>query len=301
MCNGARSIVKELQLQRKIDGIISMGGGGGTSIATTAMQALPIGFPKVCVTTLACGDTHEYVGTRDIILFPSIVDISGINQFSPPYSVTCGGGCVRHDGEGAACRRNEKPIVCLSMFGNSTAGVEKCAKLLKERGCEPLIFHATGGGGRSMEELIEEGHCQAVLDITTTEWADELCGGILSAGPSRLDGPGKAGVPHVIVPGCLDMVNFGSASTVPAKYKSGRLLYEWNPMVTLMRTNKKENEELGYILARKANASKAPVAFAFPMRGLSILDGEGQCFCDWDTDRVLFDAIRSAVVQIFRL
>ena len=294
MCNGARSIVKELQLQRKIDGIISMGGGGGTSIATTAMQALPIGFPKVCVTTLACGDTHEYVGTRDIILFPSIVDISGINQFSRLIlSRAAGAVCGMMEKEPLVVD-NEKPIVCLSMFGNSTAGVEKCAKLLKERGCEPLIFHATGGGGRSMEELIEEGHCKAVLDITTTEWADELCGGILSAGPSRLDGPGKAGVPHVIVPGCLDMVNFGSASTVPAKYKSGRLLYEWNPMVTLMRTNKKENEELGYILARKANASKAPVAFAFPMRGLSILDGEGQCFCDWDTDRVLFDAIRSA-------
>lgn len=294
MCNGARSIVKELQMQREIDGIISMGGGGGTSIATTAMQALPIGFPKVCVTTLACGDTHEYVGTRDIILFPSIVDISGINQFSRLIlSRAAGAVCGMMEKEPLVVE-NEKPIVCLSMFGNSTAGVEKCAQLLKERGCEPLIFHATGGGGRSMEELIEEGHCQAVLDITTTEWADELCGGILSAGPSRLDGPGKAGIPHVIVPGCLDMVNFGSASTVPEKYKSGRLLYEWNPMVTLMRTNKKENEELGYILARKANASKAPVAFAFPVRGLSILDGEGQCFCDWDTDRVLFDTIRAA-------
>lgn len=141
-----------------------MGGGGGTSIATTAMQALPIGFPKVCVTTLACGDTHEYVGTRDIILFPSIVDISGINQFSRLIlSRAAGAVCGMMEKEPLVVD-NEKPIVCLSMFGNSTAGVEKCAQLLKERGCEPLIFHATGGGGRSMEELIEEGHCQAVLD-----------------------------------------------------------------------------------------------------------------------------------------
>lgn len=293
MCNGARSIVKELQLQRGIDGIISMGGGGGTSIATTAMQALPIGFPKVCVTTLACGDTHEYVGTRDIILFPSIVDISGINQFSRLIlSRAAGAVCGMMEKEPLVVD-NEKPIVCLSMFGNSTAGVEKCAQLLKERGCEPLIFHATGGGGRSMEELIEEGHCQAVLDITTTEWADELCGGILSAGSARLDGPGKAKIPHVIVPGCLDMVNFGSTPTVPEKYKTGRTLYEWNPMVTLMRTNRQENKQLGRILAQKANASTAPGGLCFPLRGLSILDGEGQCFCDWETDRVLFDTIRA--------
>ena len=295
MCNGARSIVKELQQQGKINGVISMGGGGGTSIATTAMQALPIGFPKVCVTTLACGDTHEYVGTRDIILFPSIVDISGINQFSRLILSRAAGAVCGMMEMDPLVVKNEKPIVCLSMFGNSTAGVEKCAQLLKERGCEPLIFHATGGGGRSMEELIEEGHCQAVLDITTTEWADELCGGILSAGSTRLDGPGKAKIPHVIVPGCLDMVNFGSASTVPEKYKTGRILYEWNPMVTLMRTNRQENEQLGRILAQKANASPAPVAFAFPLRGLSILDGEGQCFCDWETDRVLFDTIRASV------
>lgn len=295
MCNGARSIVKELQRQGAIDGMISMGGGGGTSIATTAMQALPIGFPKVCVTTLACGDTHEYVGTRDIVLFPSIVDISGINQFSRLILSRAAGAVCGMMEKQPLTVENEKPIVCLSMFGNSTPGVEKCARLLRQQGCEPLIFHATGGGGRSMEELIEEGHCQAVLDITTTEWADELCGGILSAGSTRLDGPGKAGIPHVIVPGCLDMVNFGSAPTVPEKYRTGRKLYEWNPMVTLMRTNRQENEQLGHILAEKANASSAPVAFALPLRGLSILDGEGQCFCDWETDRVLFDTIRASV------
>lgn len=294
MCHGARSLVKELYQKKEIDGIISMGGGGGTSIAATAMQALPVGFPKVCITTLACGDTREYVGTRDIVLYPAIVDISGINQFSRLILSRAAGavcGMMEMQPLTVEC---EKPIVCLSMFGNSTAGVEKCARLLKARDCEPLIFHATGGGGRSMEELIEEGHCRAVLDITTTEWADELCGGILSAGNTRLDGPGKAGIPHVIVPGCLDMVNFGSTSTVPERYRKGRKLYEWNPMVTLMRTNRQENEQLGRILAQKANASSAPVAFALPLRGLSILDGKGQYFCDWETDHVLFDAIRAS-------
>ena len=143
-----------------------------------------------------------------------------------------------------------------------------------------------------MESLILEGYCDACLDITTTEWADELCGGILSAGSKRLDGPGKAHIPHVIVPGCLDMVNFGSRATVPDKYvQDGRLFYEWNPMVTLMRTNKEENQKLGEILAGKANASDSPVAFLFPLRGISILDGEGEAFCDWETDEVLFSAI----------
>lgn len=296
MCNGARDMALKLYRQGSIDGVISMGGGGGTSIATTVMQALPIGFPKVCITTLASGDTREYVGTKDIVLFPAIVDISGLNRFSRTIISRAAGAVSGMMELEPVMEENEAPVVFLSMFGNSTQGVEKSASLLKAKGYDPMIFHATGGGGRSMEELIIGGYCQGVLDITTTEWADELCGGILSAGNKRLDGPGIAGIPHVIVPGCLDMVNFGSFPTVPQHYKdAGRKFYEWNPMVTLMRTNPEENRRLGEILAQKANASKSPVSFLFPLRGLSILDGEGQCFCDWETDRVLFDAIRSNI------
>ena len=294
MCDGARSIVVRLQQEGKIDGVISMGGGGGTSIATTAMQALPIGFPKVCITTLASGDTSEYVGTRDIVLYPSIVDISGINKFSRTIiSRAVGAICGMVDLEPLE-DKNDKPIVCISMFGNSTQCVEQCASMLREKGYEPIVFHATGGGGRSMEEFIKEGHCAAVLDITTTEWADELCGGILSAGPHRLDGPSVAGIPHVIAPGCLDMVNFGTFETVPEKYKNcGRNFYQWNPMVTLMRTNSEESKKLGAILAQKANASVYPVGIILPKKGLSIIDGEGQPFCDWEVNEVLFTELKA--------
>lgn len=292
MCQGARAYAVKMQAEGKIQGMIGMGGGGGTSIAATAMQGLPLGFPKVCITTLASGDTREYVGTKDILLFPSIVDICGINRFSAMIISRAAGAVCGMAEKEPIPDQNDKPIICVSMFGNSTPCVEKCTVILEEKGYAPMVFHATGGGGRSMEELIEEGHCTACLDITTTEWADEVCGGILSAGSNRLDGPGKVGIPHVIAPGCLDMVNFGSEETVPAKYREAkRLFYEWNPMVTLMRTNQEENIALGKILAEKANASKAPVAFIFPMRGVSILDGEGQPFCGWETDRVLFDTI----------
>lgn len=293
MARGARAICQELQQQGKINAIIGMGGGGGTSIATTAMQGLPVGFPKVCITTLASGNTSEYVGSKDIVLFPSIVDISGINQFSRLIISRAAGaicGMVQTD---PIPDENEHPIIMISMFGNTTKCVEMCAETLKEKGFESLIFHATGGGGRAMESLILENMAVAVLDITTTEWADEYCGGALTAGPQRLDGPGRVGIPHVICPGCLDMVNFGSMDTVPDKYKKGdRNLSVWNPMVTLMRTTREENIGMGKILAEKANASKAPVAFIFPKGGLSILDAEGERFWDPEADRALFDTIR---------
>jgi uncharacterized protein (UPF0261 family) len=291
MCCGARKIVLDLQQSGRIHGVISMGGGGGTSIAASAMQALPIGFPKVCVTTLASGDTSEYVGTKDIVLFPSIVDICGINQFSRKILSRAAGAICGMAEQDPEIPKEEKPMVFLSMFGNSTQCVEQCKDML-EKEYTPMVFHATGGGGKTMESLIREGYCDACLDITTTDWADELCGGILSAGKERLDGPAITGIPHVIVPGCLDMVNFGSFPTVPDSYKKEkRLFYEWNPMVTLMRTNKAENKRLGEILAEKANASKGPTAFVFPLRGLSILDGEGQVFCDWETNEILFQSI----------
>lgn len=293
MCDGARALVSELYAAGRIGGVIGMGGGGGSAIATGAMQALPIGFPKLCITTLASGDTREYVGTKDIVLYPAIVDISGINRFSRAIISRAVGAISGMMALDPLEDENARPVIFLSMFGNSTQGVEKCARLLREAGFEAMIFHATGGGGRAMEELILGRYCIGVLDVTTTEWADELCGGILSAGDKRLDAPGRMGLPHVIVPGCLDMVNFGSFETVPQRYKdAGRRFYEWNPVVTLMRTNVAENRVLGEILARKANASQAPVAFLLPERGLSILDGEGQPFCDREADQALFAAIR---------
>lgn len=296
MCAGAGLLVEKLQREHIIHGIIGMGGGGGTAIATKAMQALPLGFPKVCITTLASGDTREYVGIKDILLFPSIVDICGLNRFTKMLISRAAGaicGMVETD---PPADRDDRMIICLSMFGNSTTCVERCSKLLEQYGYAPLVFHATGTGGRAMENLITEKYCAACLDITVTEWADEICGGVLSAGPKRLDGPAIAGIPHVIVPGCLDMVNFGSPGTVPERYRNnGRLFYEWNPMATLMRTNKEENACLGKILAEKANKSGTPAAFVLPLQGLSELDGEGEVFCDWETNQVLFDAIEQNV------
>jgi len=188
----------------------------------------------------------------------------------------------------------DKPVITASMFGNTTDCVNACTEKLSAKGYEVLIFHATGTGGQTMEGLVQEGLVDAVLDITTTEWADTVCGGVFDAGEERLDAPGRMGIPHLIVPGCVDMANFGGLDTVPDKYrKAKRTFYEWNPSITLMRTNKQENEKMGRIFAEKANAAKGPVAFLIPLKGVSILDGDGQPFCDRDADKAMFDAIKA--------
>jgi uncharacterized protein (UPF0261 family) len=258
------------------------------------MRALPLGVPKVCVSTLAGGDVSPYVGTKDVMMVPSMVDIAGINRISRIIISRAAGaicGMVEIDIPKAT---EDKPIITATMFGNTTECVNACVKALSAKGYEVLVFHATGVGGRTMESLVSDGLVDAVLDITTTEWADQICGGVLSAGPERLDAPGKMGVPHLIVPGCVDMCNFGPRETVPAKYKE-RLFYQWNPSVTLMRTNKEENEKMGKIFAEKANAAKGPVAFLFPLRGVSILDGDGQPFYNREADNAMFDAIKTNI------
>jgi uncharacterized protein (UPF0261 family) len=296
MCAGASKTIRSLYEDGKIDGIIGMGGTGGTTVVTSAMRVLPIGVPKVCVSTAASGDVRAYVGTNDITMIPSIVDVAGTNRisrivFSRAAGAIC--GMVEADvPEGG----DDKPVIAASMFGNTTECVNACMDELSARGYEVLVFHATGTGGKTMERLVKEGLVEAVLDITTTEWADTLCGGVFDAGPERLDAPGQMGIPHLIVPGCIDMANFGGMDTVPEKYKRAkRMFYAWNPSVTLMRTNKEENEKMGKVFAEKANAAKGPVAFLIPLRGVSILDGEGEQFCDWETDKVMFDAIKSNV------
>ena len=237
MCAGAAVIVKRLHETGHIHGIIGMGGTGGTTVVTSAMRALPVGTPKVCVSTAAAGDVAGYVGTRDVTMMPSIVDVAGINRvsriiFSRAAGAIC--GMVEADVPEST---NDRPVITASMFGNTTECVSACMEQLSDRGYEVLVFHATGTGGRTMEDLVKEGLVDAVLDITTTEWADTVCGGVFDAGPERLDAPGQMGIPHLIVPGCVDMANFGGMSTVPEKYtKAQRTFYEWNPSVTLMRT-----------------------------------------------------------------
>ncbi len=302
MAQGARVLVKKLFAEGKLDGIIGMGGGGGTSIVSTAMQGLPVGVPKVCITTLASGDTSPYVSTKDIVLFPSIVDICGINKFSRVILSRAAGAVCGMAAQEVEIAKEDRPIIFISMFGNSTQCVEQCMGLLDEAGYDTMVFHATGTGGRAMEELIRQGYPAAVLDVTTTEWADEIGGGILSAGPKRLDGAGAMGIPQLIVPGCVDMINLGPMDTVPAKFKDGsRIIYEWNPMVTLVRTDREDNLRLGEMFAEKANKAKGKVCFAFPLKGVSILDGEGQIFQDWETDRVLFEKIKEGLEETIRV
>jgi uncharacterized protein (UPF0261 family) len=294
MSRGVATLAEKLYKEGKFHGVLGMGGSGGSSVITAAMRALPIGVPKVMVSTVASGDTSVYVGIKDITMIPSIVDVAGVNLISEKIFKEAAGaicGMVKMDYSPSG---EQKPIITASMFGNTTPCVDRCREALVQKGYEVLVFHCTGIGGRTMEGLVEDGYVYAVLDITTTEWADEICGGVFSAGPTRLDAPGKVGIPHLIVPGCVDMVNFGPKDTVPEKYKD-RLFYEWNPSVTLMRTNVEENKKMGEIFAQKANASKGRVAFLLPLKGVSMLDSEGQPFWWPEADQALFEAIKKNV------
>jgi uncharacterized protein (UPF0261 family) len=283
-------VLSQLQAAGKIDGVISLGGGGGTSICTTAMRALPLGFPKLMVSTLASGNTAQYVGVKDIVMMPAIVDVAGINRISRTI-LGRAAGAICGMVETQIPSGTDRPIVVASMFGNTTTCVQAAKEIMEGAGFEVLVFHATGTGGRAMESLVEAKMAAGVLDITTTEWADELVGGILGAGPSRLDAAGATGTPAIVTPGCLDMVNFGARDTVPAKF-DGRVFYQHNPQVTLMRTNAAECAELGRILAEKVNAYSGPVTVLFPLKAISVISAPGQPFYAPDADAALFNAIR---------
>ena len=290
MSQAAPKLLSKLHSEGKIHGVISLGGGGGTAIATAAMRALPIGFPKLMVSTLAAGNTAHYLGTSDITMMPSIADVAGLNRLSRTiFARAAGAICGMVSAE--IPESGAKPLIVASMFGNTTACVTEAKRILEESGYEVLIFAATGAGGKSMEAVIESGMAVGVLDITTTEWADELCGGILNAGPTRMDAAGKAGIPVVIAPGCLDMVNFGERASVPANYE-GRNFYIHNPQVTLMRTTPKECAELGRIIAEKANACAGRCEILIPKKAISVISAEGQPFHDLAADAALFGAIR---------
>ncbi len=294
MSKGAERLMRDIYEQGGFDGILGMGGTGGSSVISAAMRALPIGVPKVLVSTTASGDTRAMVGTKDITLIPSVVDVAGVNRISRMiYSRAVGAVCGMVE-QGIAVSSDDKPIIAVTMFGNTTECVNRCVAQLTEEGYECLVFHCTGIGGQTMEGLIADGKIAAVLDITTTEWADQLCGGVFAAGPSRLEAAGKAGIPHLIVPGCVDMVNFGGIDTVPSPY-ADRNLVVWNPSVTLMRTNVEENRALGKIFAEKANASTGKVRVLLPLQGLSILDSENQPFWWPEADRAMFDALKEGL------
>jgi uncharacterized protein (UPF0261 family) len=292
MGEGAAKIVGQLVSSGRVKGAIGMGGGGGTFVALSAMQPIPFGIPKLCLSTMAAKDLTRQVGTKDIVLMSSVVDVAGLNGMltqliEQAAAAVCAMATIEQTPSPKSLGR-----IAISMFGNTTACAEQCTELLEKRGYEVVAFHANGIGGRTMESLILDGYFTAVLDITTTELADERCGGICSAGPDRLLAASRMHIPQVVVPGCLDMVNFGHPDTVPAHYKH-RHLYSWAPNVTLMRTDASENAVLGKELAQKVNQSKAAVTVVLPRKGISQIDAEGEVFYGPDLDNVLFDAIKN--------
>jgi uncharacterized protein (UPF0261 family) len=277
MAQGAAALVAEKHAAGEIDGIVSLGGSAGTTIGTTAMQAVPVGVPKLMVSTLASGDTSPYVQSKDICMMYSVVDIAGINRLSRQILANAAGAIVGMVNAEAPEATTDKPLIAATMFGVTTPCVTKAREILEEAGYEVLVFHATGTGGQAMEDLVKGGFLAGVLDATTTELADELVGGILSAGPDRLEAAGQAGLPQVVAPGALDMVNFGPPDTVPEKF-SDRLFYQHNPTVTLMRTTVKEMAELGRIMARKLSEAQGPTTVIIPTQGVSAIDKTEQPF-----------------------
>ena len=291
MTRGAAIVSKKYFEAGKFAAMVSMGGGGGTVTGTSAMRVLPVGTPKLMMSTVASGDTSAYVGTTDITMMPAVVDVSGLNQISRRIIANAAGaicGMVEAEIEQPV---DEKPLIAATMFGNTTRAVDHARSIMEANGYEVLVFHATGTGGRTMEMLTANGYFAGVLDITTTEWADELCGGVLSAGSARLDAAITAGIPQVVTPACIDMCNFWAPETIPAKYKD-RKFYHWNPNVTLMRTTPEENFRMGEIFAEKLNKSTSPVAVYVPMKGFSEVDAPGQPFWWPEADQAFLEGLQ---------
>ena len=291
MADGARETIVRLFTAGRIDAIIAMGGGAGTTVGTAAMRALPLGIPKVMVSTLASGDVRGFVGVKDIVMIPAIVDISGLNRisrgvFARAAAAVC--GMV----EAQVPEGDDAPLITASMFGNTTKCVEAARAIIEAEGFEVLVFHAVGAGGQTMESLVEAGHVAGVLDVTTTEWADELVGGVMSAGPTRLEAAARTGTPAVIAPGCLDMVNFWEPHTLPEKYR-GRRIYQHNPKQTLIRTDPQENAELGRLIAGKLNLSTGPAAVYFPLQGISVISAPGAPFHWPEADAALLESLQA--------
>ena len=291
MGRGAGIVLGRLHDEGRLQGAAAVGGSGNSSIAAAAMRDLPVGVPKLIVSTVASGDTRPYVGAKDVTMMYSVVDIAGINQISERILANAAGAIAGWPGATVPAAREARPLVGATMFGVTTAAVTRARERLEELGYEVLVFHATGTGGQSMEALATGGFLAGVLDLTTTELADDLVGGVLSAGPDRLEAAGEAGVPQVVSLGALDMVNFGPRDTVPERF-ADRTLYVHNPTITLMRTTPSENAELGRRIAEKLNRAGSPTVLFVPLGGVSAIDVDGQPFHDREADEALFDALR---------
>jgi uncharacterized protein (UPF0261 family) len=295
MAQGAVAVLQRLHAGGRLHGVLGVGGSGGTSIVTAAMRALPVGVPKLVVSTLASGDTRPYVGAVDVTMMYSVVDIAGINSVSARI-LSNAAGAIAGMVHAEAPTLEERPLVGATMFGVTTPGVTRARERLEELGYEILVFHATGTGGQSMEALVQGGFLAGVLDLTTTELADDLVGGVLSAGPDRLEAAGARGLPQVVSLGALDMVNFGPRDTVPPQFEH-RNLYVHNPTVTLMRTTPEECRELGRTIGRKLSAARGPTALFVPLAGVSMIAVEGQPFHDPAADEALLAGLHETLAD----
>lgn len=311
LAKGMEKLVPQLYTEGKFDGILSFGGSGGTSMVTPAMRALPIGVPKVMVSTMASGNVEQYVGISDIVMMPSIVDVAGLNSVSKVIfrnAVLAIAGMVKLkeklEKEKDKDKGEERPLVAATMFGVTTPCVNYAKDYLEKKGYEVLVFHATGTGGKTMEALASAGFFKGILDMTTTEWCDEVVGGVLSAGPNRCEAAAKNGIPQVVSTGALDMVNFGPYHTVPEPF-IGRNLYKHNPTVTLMRTTVEENVQIANKLVEKLNMAAGKTTLILPLKGVSAIDGEGQPFYGPKEDKALFETLKNginkAVVEVIEM
>jgi len=298
MAEGASVVVAGLQAEGRLDGVLALGGSGGSAIAARAVRDLPVGTPKLIVSTMASGDVSPYVGANDVTLMYSVVDIAGINQIS---RAVLGNAAAAIAGMAAAAKaraqepaHDDRPLVGASMFGVTTPAVDAARERLDDLGYEVLVFHATGSGGQALESLARSGLLAGVLDLTTTELADDLVGGVLTAGPDRLTAAGASGVPQVVSLGALDMVNFGPRDTVPERF-ADREFFVHNPTVTLMRTTAAENHELGGRIGAKLAGASSPTVLLVPRGGVSALDVDGLPFHDPEADSALIDAVLAGV------
>ena len=294
MCRAAPVVVRRLFDEGRCQGVLAAGGSGNTAIASAAMRALPVGVPKLMVSTLAAGDTRDYVGAVDVTMMASVTDVAGVNSISGRILANAAAAMAGMVTMAPVDLGKARPVVAATMFGVTTPAVTAARAELERRGYEVLVFHATGTGGRAMESLVEAGLVAGVLDLTTTELADDLVGGVLSAGAHRLEAAGRRGVPQVVSLGALDMVNFGPRESVPAQF-ADRTLYVHNPTVTLMRTTPEECAELGRRLGAKLSAATGPVALFVPLRGISAIAGEGGPFFDPEADAALLAGLRETL------
>ncbi|MCA9835952.1 MAG: Tm-1-like ATP-binding domain-containing protein [Trueperaceae bacterium] len=299
MKRGVEAVTKDLFDKDAIQAVLGLGGSGGTILATAGMRTLPVGVPKLMVSTLTSGDIAPYVDIKDICMMYSVVDIAGINQLSSQI-LSNAAGMICGALEQAIPEMESKPLIAATMFGVTTPCVTRVREKLESEGYEVLIFHATGSGGRAMEGLIRDGFITAVADITTTEWCDELVGGVLSAGKDRLEAAANAGISQVVSVGALDMVNFWAMNTVPERFKD-RKFYKHNENVTLMRTTAEENAQLGKIIAEKINAATGPTMLILPLKGVSMIDAEGQAFYSPEADAALFASLREHLAKHIKL